>query len=495
MNRQTSSDRFDVVAVGTGFATSFFLHRYLARSGSSVRVLVLEAGGKTTHAEQLAQAKNSLEHANNLRDTACKRRFVNRPMGDKHKHWRFVRGFGGTSVWWVACTPRMMPSDFRTRSLYGVGEDWPFDYGELEPYYCDAEDLMGVSGPSDDSPYPRSRPYPFGAYRPTEPDRALKRAFPDSFFAHPGARSIAPVPGQRGACCGSGVCQLCPVDAKFTVLNGMESVYADPRVELRTNAEVLSLDIEGGRVAGLVYRSGAEERAAHGDLVVLGANGFFNPLIMQNSGLDHPELGKGLCEQNSRGVFIELDGMNNYQGSSVSTGLGYMFYDGEHRKRKGAAMVQTLNRPELMHVRGRWLQKLQVNFVFEDFRRADNLVRPNSDDPTKPEAVFHDHSDSTVRGHAEVESDVQTLLAALPVKTYEIGERWHTDSHIMGTHVMGADPASSVTDPDGVHHEFRNLVVLGSGSFPTAACANPTLTLSAMALRSAERLTRSGAPA
>lgn len=40
----------------------------------------------------------------------------------------------------------------------GVGADWPVSYDELEPYYCDAEDIMSVAGPpNEDSPFPRSR--------------------------------------------------------------------------------------------------------------------------------------------------------------------------------------------------------------------------------------------------------------------------------------------------------------------------------------------------
>jgi len=45
-----------------------------------------------------------------------------------------------------------------------------------------------------------------------------------------------------------------------------------------------------------------------------------------------------------------------------------------------------------------------------------------------------------------------------------------------------------VVDRDLRHHAIRNLVVLGSGTFPTCPAANPTLTLSALAMRAAERL-------
>ena len=61
--------------------------------------------------------------------------------------------------------------------------------------------------------------------------------------------------------------------------------------------------------------------------------------------------------------------------------------------------------------------------------------------------------------------------------------------HIGGTR-LGTDPSSSVVDPDCRVHGYENLWIAGSSCFPTAGWANPTLTLVAMAIRLAERLSR-----
>lgn len=58
--------------------------------------------------------------------------------------------------------------------------------------------------------------------------------------------------------------------------------------------------------------------------------------------------------------------------------------------------------------------------------------------------------------------------------------------HIMGTYRMGNDPKTSVVDSWQCSHDHRNLYLVGSGTFPTVGTANPTLTLSALALRTAE---------
>jgi choline dehydrogenase-like flavoprotein len=60
--------------------------------------------------------------------------------------------------------------------------------------------------------------------------------------------------------------------------------------------------------------------------------------------------------------------------------------------------------------------------------------------------------------------------------------------HVMGTYRMGSDPKTSVVDSWQCSHDHRNLYLVGSGTFPTVGTSNPTLTLSALALRTAERI-------
>jgi choline dehydrogenase-like flavoprotein len=82
----------------------------------------------------------------------------------------------------------------------------------------------------------------------------------------------------------------------------------------------------------------------------------------------------------------------------------------------------------------------------------------------------------------------------------EPGTQWPVDPtvgnhpiagyHHLGGTRLGSDPASSVVDPDCRVHRYANLHVAGSSVFPTAGWANPTLTLVAMAIRLADRLSR-----
>jgi choline dehydrogenase-like flavoprotein len=478
------SESYDIVAVGTGFASSFFLHRYLERSSRPLRILILEAGPMKTHKDQLTEG-DPME-VGIRRQARADAQFVN---ASPEKTWRFYTGFGGGSNCWVACTPRLVPEDFELYSKYGIGMDWPLSYDELEPYYCQAEEMMQVGGDSDRSPVPRSKPFPQKAHRFSEPDKLLKEAYPEHIFCHPAARTPGPVPNQRGACCNSGVCQLCPVDAKFTILNGMKALYDNKSIELRCDCKVLSVEHSGNVATGVTYRDKTGDKKVKADMVVLGANAMFNPHIMLNSGMDHPQLGVGLCEQVSRSAFIRLDGVNNFTGGTVSNALGYHMYAGEHRKQRAAALMQSINQPSLLNVRGKWQQMLRVNFIYEDFRLQDNHVTVSSENPELPVATHARRSELTDKGLNAIDKDLEPILAALPSIDYRLEDPWRTDSHIMGTTVMGNDPKTSIADRDCLHHELRNLVVLGSGNFPTAAPANPTLTISALSLWSADRLT------
>jgi glucose dehydrogenase len=60
--------------------------------------------------------------------------------------------------------------------------------------------------------------------------------------------------------------------------------------------------------------------------------------------------------------------------------------------------------------------------------------------------------------------------------------------HIMGTYRMGEDWKTSVVDSFQRSHDHNNLYLVGSGTFPTGGTANPTLTISALALRTADSI-------
>jgi len=479
------SPRYDLIVVGTSFASAFFLLRYLERSPPGVRVLVLERGGPDDKAWQLQHRRTS--------SIAPKEVFENLNPG--RKEWFTSPGFGGNSKCWAGGTTRMMPGDFQLKSRYGVGLDWPMSYDDLEQHYCTVEQVMLVSGPPD-SPMPRSRPVPLPPHRFSDPEVLLKARFPDGWYQMSTSRASVPT-GKRGVCCATGACELCPVDAKFTIQNGLAWVYADPRVTLQLHSAVDTVDTAAGIARGVTYTRDGVSESAEADLVVLAASALFNPHILLRSGIRHPLLGKRLHEQMPVDVTLDLAGVKCYNGSTLLSGLGYLFYEGEHRRQHAACMIETWNSPfaywagALRPDPGRWNERLLLRFLFDDLPLDENTVTVSPTDPRMAVTQFVDYSDYAKRGAAQVPSMIDTLATVLPIERVAAIEVGTTAAHIQGTVVMGDDPASSIVDGFQVHHQYRNLLVLGASSFPTASPAYPTLTVSALSLWSADHLLNS----
>jgi len=58
--------------------------------------------------------------------------------------------------------------------------------------------------------------------------------------------------------------------------------------------------------------------------------------------------------------------------------------------------------------------------------------------------------------------------------------------HILGGTIMGKSAKESVCNEFGQTHELDNLFVAGSGLFPSSGAVNPTFTLHALALKTAD---------
>jgi choline dehydrogenase-like flavoprotein len=470
------SEKFDAVVVGTGFASSFFLREYLEHASSDTRVLVLERGRKLPFAWKVEHRRNS--------DVDFAQAIINKTP---HKPWIQNIAFGGGSCW-TGTAPRPHPSDFEMKTRYGVGDDWPFGYEELEPYLTEVEYIMSVAG-VDEGPFPRSRPYPTPPHTINSFDEVLAKKYPGEHLTMPSARATAPSAG-RALCCGNGICSNCPIGAKFQVDLHMTDVYADPRVTLRLECRVERLGIEGGQVREVYYTQDDQLRQVGCELAIVGAHAIASPHILLRSGLDDPALGRYLHEQWSVPVQLNLDGIDSLDGSQQVTGLGVMFHDSLDRTKMAACNVENWNVPWLRAERGRWRQRALIKFVIEDLPSPENYVGVSSEDETKPEVYYPTRSEYAQRTVDAVPRLVEELIDGLPVEDYVVVEEegLGSSAHIQGTTRMGTDPESSVVDANLVHHKVRNLLVLGSGAFPSCPAANPTLILSALSVRAAREL-------
>ncbi|MFL6619978.1 MAG: GMC family oxidoreductase, partial [Povalibacter sp.] len=260
-----AADRFDLIVIGSGFGSLFFVDGFL-RKQPEARVLILERGQFHSHAWQIEHGRNSSVAAQDTYRT---------PKG--HKLWNFTIGQGGGTNCWMAQTPRLHPSDFSMRSRYGVAQDWPMSYEELEPYYVQAEERMCVAGAAEMSAVlPRSKPFPQPAHAMTAVDKVMRQAQPESHFPIACARaSIAT--STRAKCCASSRCNLCPVNSKFTFENGFVDLRERPNVEFRLGCEVTHLDVANDVCTGVFCETAGQQHRVSSDLVVLGANAIHSP--------------------------------------------------------------------------------------------------------------------------------------------------------------------------------------------------------------------------
>ena len=165
-------------------------------------------------------------------------------------------GVGGGTVLYAGHFPRFHPSDFRVRSLDGVGDDWPIDYGTLEPYYAENDRMMGVSGLAGDPAYPPHEPMmpplPLGRSGATLA-RGLNKL---GWHWWPSDSAIASVDYEgRAKCINLGHCTSgCAQGAKASTDITYWPAAMRAGVELRTRRRVREITTnEHGMASGVVY--------------------------------------------------------------------------------------------------------------------------------------------------------------------------------------------------------------------------------------------------
>jgi choline dehydrogenase-like flavoprotein len=187
---------------------------------------------------------------------------------------------GGAGSRWAGLTMRMVPNDFRTKSQYGYGQDWPFTYDELEPYYCRAEAHLGTAGTDEDNPWapPRSRPYPLPPFELTHDDQRMAaklKAHGIVLHTTPQARTHEAY-DDRFPCVNFGTCWVCPVGARYSPSHHLDKAAKTGRCRVITNASVRRIVTDDrGRAIALVYRLNHErqdqEHAAKVIVIAAGA--------------------------------------------------------------------------------------------------------------------------------------------------------------------------------------------------------------------------------
>jgi choline dehydrogenase-like flavoprotein len=183
---------------------------------------------------------------------------------------------------------------------------------------------------------------------------------------------------------------------------------------------------------------------------------------------------------------VYLKDLQNVGGSTWVSANGYMLYDGDHRRQHAACLMESGNHPFIRLERGKWRNIASFRMIFEDLPDPSNFVAP-SDDLLKPLVSYAGPTSYALKGIERMKQKLPEVLDCLPVEKIEYEEPHNSEAHILGTTRMSLDPGEGVVDMHLRHHQYRNLFVLGSGTFTTFTPANPTLTLSALSLYAADK--------
>jgi choline dehydrogenase-like flavoprotein len=433
-------------------------------------------------------------------------------------------GVGGSTLLYAADWCRMRPSDFRVRTLDGVGDDWPLSYADLAPHFDATDREFGVAGLAGDPSLPPDvAPPPYGPL-PLGPGALRVAAAHDRLGWHwwPGTNAVHP-----GACVQWGTCiEGCPVGAKATadLTHWRAAVAAGVRLDVGARAQRVGLD-RRGRARGVEYVDGeGRSQLARAGVVVLAANGLGTPrLLLLSACAGHDD---GLANSSGlvgrrlmmhpfatvSGVFDEP--LRTWVGHAGPKIVSYEFYesDGSRGFVRGAkwslggvagpvgiALAHPDDAPppwgagHLAGMRERVGRTMSWGIFTDDLPEDDNRV-----------ALDAAHCDGDglpgVRVRYRIGENTRRMLAFHAARAEESLEaagarQVHTQVpvrsagwHLLGTARMGRDPATSVVDRFGRCHDVPNLYVADGSAFVTAAGVNPTSTVAALAARLAEHL-------
>jgi glucose dehydrogenase len=537
---------FDVVVIGAGVAGAMVAYR-LAQAGA--RVLILEAGIRNPSRAQMvgtyALAPAKTPHSPYVQPEAD----LKAPSPDSptdyyeqppapHLQFKstYERRTGGSTWHWLGHTPRLLRNDFLMKTQYDgpnlppAMTDWPISYDDLEPWYCEAEREMGVAGSQEEWDglfgSQRSKPFPMSMIWPSYSDLWIADRINGQVFdgakylvrGTPSARNSEIYDG-RPACAGNSICvPLCPIGAKYDGSVHVAKATAE-NASLWEQCVVTKLDKDADGSVHIVHflTYAGMPKSVSAELVVIAAHAIETPKLLLMSGLANSsgQVGRNLMDHLSKSTFgIAPEKLFPFRGPPSTSGIE-SFRDGDFRRnragfrlslnndgwsRKNAPYAEIIDSVTNKQLIGAELQSAVFERVVRQVRFSCSVeVAPDPNNQVelstmkdalglpRPKITFTP-PDYSFRGLAQATKTMADMFRLIGATEVDLGTdptAYDGAGHIMGTCRMGNDSKTSVVDRHCRAHDHGNLFIVGSSVFPTVGSPNPTLTIAALALRTA----------
>ena len=504
----TEADEVDCVVIGLGAGGAPLLAR-LAMAG--LKVVALEAGPWHDAKKDFATDEQAQDFLfwNDERLAAGQDPLA---MGRNNSG----TGVGGSTLHYTAYTPRPLPDDLHLKRDFGRGEDWPFGYEELEPYYEELEGFLGISGPT---PYPwgptRRKGYPLAPLPLNGAAQLMVRgAAKLGIMTSPAANAALSARyyqegvGWREACTNRGFCQAgCSNGAKASMDVTFIPLAVQHGADIRPNSFVTESERdERGFVTGVVYtQNGEQQRQRCRHLFLCGGSVETPRLLLLNElALTSGQVGRNLMAHPGVQVWGTFeDAVRPNKGIP-----GGLISQDTHRPKDadfvGGYLLQSIGVMPVTFAgqvaRGRklWGQPLRdymrnynhvagINILGDCLPHADNFMELAEEKDARglPKPRLHfTAQENEQRMNAHAEKIMRGIWEAAGATDIWAFGRY---AHVIGTARMGLSGDDAVVDANGRAFDVPNLYISDNSTFPSALSVNPALTIMALSLRTADK--------
>lgn len=539
------ADEYQYIIIGSGVAGSTIAKQLLERK-ENTSILMLEAGPRVETRNRrfwwdylvLNEANSSERLERKPYDFTYDQKGDFQSVGKTSYYVPSsrVQAYGGSTLHWGGWSLRYKPEDFYLKTNTGEGADWPFDYDHLEKFYSKAEEYLSVCGDDSEtwnqiqtpSGNPmRSRDYPRPPYDWTEADGEMI----ESFQRHGIEAGKMPLARYR-RCLTTGTCKYCPVGARFSgdfVLDELrDGPY--PEFQLRWNTPALRILVDNqsrGRMVGVQFMDAATGKIHNAMIgnkgaVIVCSGAYESPkllMVSRNShwpngiGNEHDLLGRfvvthsilkvrGTLDRNKERWVQEYDfpTLMSRTWDTEQTQSHNKVFLFKNRKLPNLDVAQLMiegnSREEIDRIQLSSRQTELQAFMEEKGRYENRLTlgRGRTRFGLPKMRIDFNRPESTTKNGKEWLDKMEQVVLDMgykienPEKDKSIGDPG--GHHTTGTCRMANSPTEGVTDRDLLVHGTDNLYVCSNAVMPSGSAVNPTLTLTALALRLAKHLQR-----